>query len=120
MVRAPDNLEIRRLGVKVRYALALSDLAEPQQYFYASPAPSALFRSDRPSVEALWDALNLISDIIATGEPTSPSFGQPWRLACLANLPEKRLEAADQAKQILARDQCPDRHRVGIGAGAAR
>jgi hypothetical protein len=104
MARFPDNLHIRRLGVMVRYSLALSDLAVPQQYVFGSPFPSPLLRIDNDSTASLLDALRLCDDIIAQGEPISARLDWPWRLACLCNLADKRAEAAAQARELLADD----------------
>jgi hypothetical protein len=103
MARAPENIHIRRLGAIVRYAQSLSERAEPPQYAYALPFASSLLRSDDDAIKSMSDALDLLDSIVATGERGPDELDQLWRLACLANMPNKRAEASAQAQDILSR-----------------
>lgn len=105
LVAAPDNLNIRRISAMVRFASALSNLAAPQNYAFAAPFASSLLKTDDASTDALRAALAIVDEILKFGEPTSPGLDWPWRLACLANLPDERAEAAKQASDILRNDQ---------------
>ncbi|ARR52341.1 hypothetical protein HY78_02140 [Rhizorhabdus wittichii DC-6] len=100
--RAGDWLAIKRAGVAIRYARALSPALGASFTLSPNPMMVSLVRTDEAARASLAKALDTIDAIIAVGQLGLED--RLWRLAILANLPDREADAAACARDILDRD----------------
>ncbi len=101
----PGHPAISRTLAMALYASALSPLAPSQVALNPNPLNWALVGQDDLSVARLEQALERFLPL-ADGDPlrASRELDAAWVLACLANLPSRRKDAAAQARRLLAAD----------------
>lgn len=101
----PDNPSVSRTLAMALYAASLSTSAPPQLALNPNPINWSLVKQDDLSTSRLDRALERFRPL-ANGDPlrASRDLDEAWVLACLANLPARREEAADQARRLLEVD----------------
>lgn len=115
---ASEWVAIQYSGGVVRYAIALSPCLGFEQTAWPNPVPLDLVREDETSLGHLQEAATRFQTLITkVADEKEKQNLEAWRLACLANVRSKTLEAKDYFEELLGRNRT---HAAALAWGLAR
>ncbi|MEO5714663.1 MAG: hypothetical protein ABIT37_14345, partial [Luteolibacter sp.] len=109
VAEAPEEFHIRLLAASLRYLEAILPSFKDAR-FLDWPVPSGweFVVSDENALAALTDSESTFSELLKVVEAENEVriCLEAWRLACLANHPERQNEAAEYAAELLKQNPC--------------